>query len=114
MIVRVPTANTVLARSSATTPQDCNKTSLAGNANAHMNMARKQAKFAVIIPGEFLIQSPNGLMSTVELYACLAMEDQTFSALWNIQNNWSNDSQDILQRSTSSLPTIATMQVTAR
>ena len=79
-----------------------------------MNMARKQAKFAVIIPGEFLIQLPNGLKSTGELYACLAMEDQTFSALWNIQNNWSNDSQDIFQRSTSSLPTIATMQDTAR
>ena len=81
MIVRVPTANTVLARSSARTPQDCNKTSLAGNANAHMNMARKQARFAVIIPGEFLIQSPNYLKSTVELYACRSMQDQSFVAL---------------------------------
>ena len=56
--VKVPTANIVLANISAITPHVCNRTSLAGNANAHMSIAIKQAKFAVTIPGEFcMIQS---------------------------------------------------------
>ncbi|MFZ8952092.1 MAG: hypothetical protein ACO20V_14575, partial [Alphaproteobacteria bacterium] len=73
---RVPTASTVLAKSNANTPQVCNRTPLAGNANAHINMARKQAKFAVTIPGAFFIQSINALKSAFDLYACDAVRDQ--------------------------------------
>ena len=85
MSVRLATANTVLVRSNANTPQVCNRTSLAGNANAHINIARKQAKFAVIIPGAFLIQSPNDLKFSFDLYACDAVRDQSSSRHGNFR-----------------------------